>query len=212
MNKVGLIRVISEVDPEKLELHALLMTNVYPVLDVKTRAIKGFPDGIYSHELVRTAIPAVLEVAAALVPQVDALAVSCTEDPGVNELRKRYRIPVIGAGSSLAWACQALGKKVGVLTITENLPSPLQTILVDHSAIWRKVENVGKTTDLQDAREAIIETTAILIEHGCEAIALGCTGLSTVGAVSLLKQRFEVPILDPVLAMGSMLTVLNRLK
>lgn len=209
MNKVGLIRVISEVDPEKLELHALLMTNVYPVLDVKTRAIKGFPDGIYSHELVRTAIPAVLEVAAALVPQVDALAVSCTEDPGVNELRKRYRIPVIGAGSSLAWACQALGKKVGVLTITENLPSPLQTILVDHSAIWRKVENVGKTTDLQDAREAIIETTAILIEHGCEAIALGCTGLSTVGAVSLLKQRFEVPILDPVLAMGSMLTVLN---
>ena len=209
MKKVGLIRVISEVDPEKLELHALLMTNVYPALDVKTRAIEGFPGGIYNHELVRTAIPAILEEAAALAPQVDALAVSCTEDPGVNELRKRYQIPVIGAGSALAWACQVLGKKVGVLTITENLPSPLQTILADHSAIWRKVENIGKTTDLQDARESIIETSAILIDGGCEAIALGCTGLSSVGAAGFLAEQLGVPVLDPVLAMGALLTALH---
>jgi len=40
VKKVGLIRVISEVDPEKLGLHALLMTNVYRALDVKTRTIK----------------------------------------------------------------------------------------------------------------------------------------------------------------------------
>ncbi len=209
VKKVGLIRVISEVNPEKLEFHALLMSNVYPALYVKTRAIEGFPGGIYNHELVQTAIPAILKEAVALAPQVDALAVSCTEDPGVNELRKRYQIPVIGAGSALAWACQALGKKIGIITITENLPSPLQTILADHSAIWRKVENIEKTTDLQDAQESIVETSAILIEGGCEAIALGCTGLSTVGAAGFLAEQFGVPVLDSVVAMGAVLTAIH---
>lgn len=209
MLSVGLIRVISLKSREEQETHARLMTHSYPSLRVFTEAIEGFPDGLYNDELVAKAIPAILQAAEKLVPQVDALAVSCAEDPGVAELRKRYKIPVIGAGSALAWACQTLGKKVGVLTITENLPSPLQTILMDHSVVWRQVKGVRKTTDLQNDREAIIETASILIEHGCEAIALGCTGLSTVGAGSLLKQRFGVPILDPVLAMGSMLTALH---
>jgi len=62
---------------------------------------------------------------------------------------------------------------------------------------------------LQDARESIIETTAILIEQGCEVIALGCTGLSTVGAAGFLAEQFGLPVLDPVLAMGALLTALH---
>jgi len=141
MLSVGLIRVISLKSREEQETHARLMTRSY------TEAIEGFPDGLYNDELVAKAIPAILQAAEKLVPQVDALAVSCAEDPGVAELRKRYQIPVIGAGSALAWACQVLGKRVGVLTITENLPSPLQTILADHSVVWRQVKpQICKTT------------------------------------------------------------------
>ena len=210
MLSVGLIRVISLKSREKQETHARLMMRSYPSLKVFTEAIEGFPDGLYNDELVAKAIPAILQAAEKLVPQVDALAVSCAEDPGVAELRKRYQIPVIGAGSALAWACQTLGKKVGVLTITENLPSPLQTILMDHSVVWRQVKGVRKTTDLQNDREAIIETASILIEHGCEAIALGCTGLSTVGAAGFLAEQLGVPVLDPVLAMGGILATMAQ--
>jgi len=209
MLSVGLIRVISLKSREEQETHARLMMRSYPSLKVFTEAIEGFPHGLYNDEIVAKAIPAILQAAEKLVPQVDALAVSCAEDPGVDELRKRYQIPVIGAGSALGWACQTLGKKVGLLTITESLPGPLQTIFADRSAVWRQVKGVGKTTDLQDAREAIVETACILIEHGCEVIALGCTGFSTVGAAGFLAEQLGVPVLDPVLAMGSMLTAFH---
>lgn len=209
MVSVGIIRVITLKNKEEQEAHARLMTQFYPSLKASTKAIEGFPHGLYNDELVAKAVPAILRTAEKLVSQVDALAVSCAEDPGVDELRNRYQIPVVGAGTALAWACQALGKKFGVLTITQNLPRPLQAILANHSVIWRQVRSVGKTTDLQDAREAIIETASILMGHGCEAIALGCTGLSTVGAAGFLAEQLGVPVLDPVLAMGALLTALH---
>lgn len=209
MVSVGLIRVISLNSREEQEAHARLMTQCYPSLRVSTEMIEGFPHGLYNNELVAQAIPAILNAAAKLVPQVDALAVSCAEDPGVTELRKRYQIPVIGAGSALAWACRTLGRKVGVLTITGNLPTPLQVVLGDCSVVCRGIKAVRKTMDLQDARESIVEAGVILVEHGCEMIALGCTGLSTVKAAGLLAEHLAVPVLDPVLAMGGMLTALS---
>ena len=209
MVSVGIIRVISLENKAEQEAHARLITESYPSLRTSTEAIEGFPYGLYNDELTAKAVPAILRAAEKLVSQVDALAVSCAEDPGVDELRNRYQIPVVGAGSALAWACQALGKKFGVLTITQNLPRPLQTILGNHSITWRQVRNVGKTTDLTNARESVIEASATLIDGGCEAIALGCTGLSSVGAGAFLAEQLGVPVLDPVLAMGALLTTLH---
>lgn len=209
MVSVGIIRVISLKNRVEQEAHARLITEFYPSLRTSTEAIEGFPYGLYNDELTAKAVPAILRAAEKLVSQVDALAVSCTEDPGVDELRNRYHIPVVGAGSALAWACQSLGKEFGVLTITQKLPLPLQTILGNHSITWRQVRNVRKTTDLTNARDSVIETSTILIDGGCEAIALGCTGLSSVRAGALLAEQLGVPVLDPVLAMGALLTTLH---
>jgi len=206
MKTIGLIRVISGLGPEKREAHARLLTDVYPSLRVITDEIGGFPQGIHNQELARQATPAILKVAKTLFPQVDALAVSCADDPGVAELRRRYSGPVVGAGSCLASACLALGEKVGVLTITENLPTPLRTALDETSLVWQHVPEVRSTTDLAVAQEAILQTATKLVEQGCTALALACTGFSTVGTAALLRQQLNILVLDPVLAMGAILS------
>jgi hypothetical protein len=43
ISKGGLTRVIGKVDPEKLEIHALLMANFRSVLNVNTKAIEALP-------------------------------------------------------------------------------------------------------------------------------------------------------------------------
>ena len=209
MLSVGLIRVISLKSREEQEMHARLMMRSYPSLKVFTEAIEGFPDGLYNDEIVAKAIPAILQAAEKLVPQVDTLAVSCAEDPGVAELRKRYQIPVIGAGSALAWACRAFGRPVGILTITPQLPTPLHEALKGCNFAWRQVDGVNRTTDLEAAQDRIFAGASELVGQGCDVLALGCTGFSTLGVAPLLTERLNVPAVDPVVAMGALLSTVK---
>lgn len=206
MKTVGLIRVVSGLPRELEEAHADLLQSEYPSLRVVTAAIDGFPRGLYDPELAERAVPAILHVAESLAPRVDALAVSCADDPGVAELRQLYPKPVLGAGASLAAACLALGGKVGVLTMTTHLPCALGMRLEGRDFAWRHVPGVRDTTDLVAAREAILATASQLIDAGCTVLALACTGFSTTGTAAVLRERLSRTVLDPVLTMGAMLS------
>jgi allantoin racemase len=206
MKTVGLIRVISGIPVAALKKHGALIHSVYPSLNIVTTTIEGFPDGIYNEELALKAVPAILSAAKSLSKQVDAFAVSCTEDPGVAELRRSYSRPVAGAGSSMAATCLALSEKIGVLTMTEHLPSPLKILLENSDFVWRHVPSVKSTLDLAASQGAILETATDLIDEGCAALALACTGFSTEGTAALLRQQLGKVVLDPVLAMGAFLS------
>ena len=212
MLSVGLIRVISLKGKEEQETHARLMMRSYPSLEVYTEAIEGFPHGLYNDELVAKAIPAILQAAEKLASLVDVLAVSCAEDPGVDELRKHYQIPVVGAGSALAWACRAFGRRVGILTITPQLPAPLHKALRDCNFAWRQVDGVKRTTELEDAQDRIFVGASELVDQGRNVLALACTGFSSLDVASVLAERVKVPVVDPVVAMGAVLTTFNSFK
>ena len=49
----------------------------------------------------RAAIPKIIELAKTF-KDIDALILSCADDPAVPELKEQFDIPVIGAGSSVA--------------------------------------------------------------------------------------------------------------
>ena len=185
------IILISGLPTEEQEAHARLLTGAYPSLRVITDEIKGFLGWIYNRALVDQAASAILNVA-------ETLAVSCADDPGVTALRQRYVCPVVGTRSCLASACLALGAKLGVLTITENLLTPLRQVLEATPPVWQHVPKVRNTTDLSLVWEAILQTATTLVAQGCTALALACTGFSTIGASAWLRQQLSVSVLNPV--------------
>lgn len=64
---------------------------------------------------------------------------------------------------------------------------------------------VHSTLDLQtpEGRAACIEGAQLLKRLGSEVIALGCTGMATIGIARELEDATGLPVVDPVLAMGA---------
>ncbi len=201
--RVGLIRVKSLPSRAATGTHGRWLMAHFPGLRVESRCIEGFPHGLYNDDLLGDALPALIQCAEGLAPEVDTLAVSCVEDPAVPELRSALRIPVFGAGGSLGALCRALHVPLGVLTITPKLPDPLRNHLDGLEFCWKQVPGVARTTDLPRSKSQVEETARALLAEGCEALALACTGFSSAGTRYALEPVLGVPVLDPLVAMGA---------
>ena len=203
--RVGLIRVISNL--EQAQIHGRILEQAFPMLVVSTRLIDGFPDGLYNKILEQQAVPEILKAAQTLAAHVDVIAVSCAADPGVEELRQTLSIPVVGAGSSLGAVARASGMKVGFITITPYLPYAVVQAFQKDEVEWKQVAGVHRSSDLFGALDATIQTATELLKRGCRAIGLACTGFSTMGVATVLERTFSgVLVLDPVVAMGAVIT------
>ncbi len=200
--RVGLIRVVSGLDHDQMQAHGRILEKVYPFLTVITEAIGGFPDGLYTEEMERQAIPEILRVARQLAPCVDVIAVSCAADPGVQELRRMLSVPVVGAGSCLGFVGRALETKLGILTVGPYVPKAVVESLQGCQIAWRQVEGVHRTTELPGALDVTVRAASALLDEGCGAIALACTGFSTIGAAKALREALSIVVLDPVVAMA----------
>ena len=225
--KLGLIRVIT-CDEPGLGAHGRLLEAAYPFLSVESRCIPGQPEGIHSHEMELAAVPKIVDLAREAFASKDAILVSCAEDPGAPEIRAALpRTPVIGAGEAACAMALRYGRRVGVLGITDVAPKAyirmLGEPLFDENGARIADEDttqtagngclianirphgVHSTLDLQtsEGRTACIEGARLLRRLGSEVIALGCTGMATIGIARELEDTTGLPVVDPVLAMGA---------
>jgi allantoin racemase len=67
-----------------------------------------------------------------------------------------------------------------------------------------KPDGVHNTLDLmtREGRKACIESAKLLKKKGAGVIALGCTGLTTIGIAEEMEETVRIPVIDPVLAEG----------
>ena len=204
--KIGLIRVISFEDEKLIELHGRLIEKYFPSLQLISRCINNQPKGIYNEETKKIAIPKIVELGSQIEEEekVKAIIVSCADDPGVKELRMLLKIPVIGAGSSVAALALSYSTKVGTLGITEQTPEIMQEILGDHLLAEARPVGVKTTLDLMTDKgmENAFKSVKYLKEKGAEVIALACTGYSTIGIANDLEKEVGIPVLDAVIAAG----------
>jgi Asp/Glu/hydantoin racemase len=212
--QIGLIRVRTLEAMGATDRHGPLIEGAFPGLLVHCHCIKDQVRGIHDDKSEALALPKVIELGRQLGSKVDVIIVSCAADPGVEELNKELQIPVIGAGRSAAGIARTLGDSVGVITITDNIPDAVRAGLGKHFLVWKKVKGVETALDLESdaGYENTMNAAEELRGQGSNVIALACTGFSTMAIAPKIAKSLGIPVVDPVLAAGSIAysLMLNR--
>jgi len=201
--KIGIIRVLTTADDQLLNAHGRLIERCFPQFETISRCIPNQPEGIHDERTREIAVPKVVRLGNEMASEsVKAMIISCADDPGLEELRGIVRIPVIGAGSAAAALALSLGKRIGVLTITETTPEVVRETLGNSLLTEVKPEGVSTTLDLleNENRFRLVSSASELKRRGADVILLCCTGYATIGMAQELKAKLGIPVVDPVLA------------
>ena len=203
---VGVIRVVTTTDREFLEQHAERISRRFPQWNVLTDCIAGYPSGIPDEATAVQAAPAVVTAARSLADQgAQALIISCAADPGLEAVRQALPLPVVGAGAAGAHTALALGRRIAVVSLNNQVTQAIASILGSQLTAHIYAPGVRTTHDLADPanRAALVEQA--LSRSDYDALLLGCTGLSTIGLAEELRPRTAVPVIDPIDAAASAL-------
>lgn len=203
--QVGLIRVLTSDDQNFTDMHGRVIMNHFPGIEVESRCIPDQWEGIHSHELEAIAVPKIVALAKSFRDK-DMIIVSCADDPGVVEIRRALPgMPVTGGGETTAALASKYGDKIGILGITDYAPKAYVRMLKEKLVAVEKPEGVNSTLDLMtdEGKRNCIACAQKIKDMGAEVIALGCTGLTTIGVAPMLEKEVGIPVIDPVLAEGT---------
>lgn len=204
------IRVIRPVtsDVEDSVIEDQFRVFASPGTSIAAVRLMGCPEAIESRLDVAMAAPHVIRaVVEAERDGFDACIVNCFADPGVAAAREVAKIPVVGPGESSFALAATLGVKIGVVTaVKELIPVIIESVrsigMICKLAAVRavdipvlKLENRSQVLDafLHEALEAIKREGAHVIVAGCT----GMVGLSSEVRAMLLKEGYDVPVIDP---------------
>jgi len=194
--------VLTTQDERLLNAHGRLIESHFPQFETTSRCIEDQPTGIHDDRTRENAVPKVVKLGRELEAEgMSALIVSCVDDPGVDQLRKVVKIPVIGAGSAAASLALSLGDRIGVLIISDRTPDIVKKILGKSFLAEQKPQGVTTTLDLlREERVHLFSAAGQLKGKGADVILLGCTGYATIGIAQELRRRLGMLVVDPVLA------------
>ncbi|MGM0778759.1 MAG: aspartate/glutamate racemase family protein [Bacillota bacterium] len=210
---LGIIRVLTTEDESVLQEHGNKMKE-YAGVDSITKCIQDQPNGIYSDESEQVAIPKIVELAKKMEEEfnVDAITISCAADPAIDESRDVVNVPVLGAGVCGAHTACMVGKRVGVIGITDFIPGRMRKELGEHFHSHDYSEKLRKTTDLfkEGAKEELLKVAQGLIDSGADVILFACTGFSTIRLKDYFVKYLSVPVVDLVEAQAIAYQLIER--
>lgn len=205
MFRVGVIRVLTSEDPDFVHMHGRIIEEHFPGIRCISKCIPDQWEGIHSHELEAIAVPKIVETAKSF-DAVDMILVSCADDPGVTEIRRAIPgIPVTGGGETTAALAMKYGQKIAVLGIVDYAPKAYLRMIPDKIVAVGRPDGVNSTLDLMtpEGKASCMKKARELKNLGAEVIALGCTGLTTIGIAGDIEREIGIPVIDPVLAEGT---------
>jgi allantoin racemase len=182
---------------------ALLPKNVI----VDARSNPEGPASIQGAEDGEKAIPGMLNVIqSGLDDGASGVVIACFDDTGIELARSLTDAPVLGIGQSAYHMSMLAGHSFSVVTtLSVSIPVIEQNIhsFGVHSYCRRVRASEVAVLDLEkpgsDAEERIsYEVSTAIDEDGCDAIVLGCAGMTDL--VNRLRKRHGVPVIDGVAA------------
>lgn len=149
---------------------------------------------------------AVLEAGLAAADEgYDAVCVDTTGDTGVAALRAILDVPVVGAARASFLTAMLLGDRFSIVAMWDRWNDAYRRTL-DELGIGHKlasVRDIGATPDnrslmagKEDAFPRLAEAARLCVDKdGADVICLGSTTMHQAHAY--LKERLEVPVIDP---------------
>lgn len=203
--QVGLIRVLTSENQDFVNMHGNIIMENFPGIEVESRCIPDQWEGIHSHELEAVAVPKIVELALEFKDK-DMIIVSCADDPGVAEIREALPgMCVTGGGETTVALASRYSEKIGLLGIVDYAPKAYLRMAKDKLVCVERPEGVNSTLDLMtpQGKASVLACARKIKAMGAGVIALGCTGLTTIGVAKLIEQEVGIPVIDPVLAEGT---------
>ncbi|GJM76399.1 hydantoin racemase [Paenibacillus macerans] len=208
---LGIIRVITLQDRRDAELHGELIRQKFG-LDVRSACIPDQPSGVYDERTERLAVPKIVALAKRLADEgCTAIGISCAADPALEECRQALSVPVLGAGSCAAHLSLTQSTRVGVLTILQETPPLIRSILGEAYVGMDRPEGVTTTLDLRTDRGGKrLRSGAKIGAAGAAGIVLACTGFATIGFAAELKAQLGLTAFDPIDSLGAAAVMAER--
>lgn len=147
--------------------------------------------------------------------QFDAVIIACFDDTGIEELKARSPVPVLGIGEAAFHAATLLAPSFStVTTLSVSVPIIEANIArYGYEAQSKKVRasEVPVLAIGEETAEAIKqEAQAALKEDGCACIVLGCAGMADLARA--LGEDLGVPVIDGVAAAVLLCETLTRMQ
>ncbi len=136
----------------------------------------------------------------------DAVCINSMSDSGLNALRSRLTIPVVGPGQSCLLAACMLGEKFSILTMWDQW-RPLYKKIVVEQGLSHRLASVRVINVRPDAQELLAGKEEIVFEklkeEGLAAIEHDDADVIILGSTTMhqsyeyLSQALPVPVLNP---------------
>ena len=173
--------------------------------------VRECPDGPASIESAYEEYLSVAGLAAVLTEleeqrQADAAIVGCFGDPGLDALYEvTTELPVVGPGeASMHFACM-LGRRFGVITVTDGVVGPIER-LADHAGLGVRLLGVAVVDTpvlalAEDPGQTAARAAAAgrdLVRGGATVLVLGCMSMAFLDLAPVLAAELGVPVVNPV--------------
>lgn len=139
----------------------------------------------------------------------DVVIIGCFSDPGLDALRERSGVALVGPGASAMHLAAQLGSRFSILAPAGRSEGRVRARLrgLGLESLFASVRSVGcSVLDLargaNDAAERIAEAGRRCVEgDGAEAIVLGCMSMAFLpGVQEGLQSALGCPVVNPVVA------------
>ncbi|MGW3376021.1 aspartate/glutamate racemase family protein [Streptomyces hydrogenans] len=181
--------------------------------EVRGVTVAAGPPMLVDEEVLRASAGHVLDAVDRLLAgpdgdRVAAIVVSAFGDPGVEELRARTPVPVVGIAEAAMREAGADGRCFGIATTTPGLAAAIDARAARLGRPGRYTGirlTPGDPLRLAASPEEMTERLAAAVdlcvrEDGAEAVVIGGGPLGE--AAEALRYRFPVPVVGPIPAAG----------
>lgn len=163
-------------------------------------SIQGPEDGDKS-------IPGMLElIQQGIDDGINGVVIACFDDTGIDVARTLSTIPVVGIGQAAYHLCMLRGRTFSVVT-TLSVSVPVLEANIKNFGVYPYCRRVRASEvpvlELEkpgsDAEQRISNEIAIAVkEDACDAIVLGCAGMTDLA--ERLEKKHGLPVIDGVAA------------